>query len=69
LIVATKTVYFGFEDGDLAILGFFSFLKSSDEFGFGFGGVGGVGVFHGHHGETGGTRRFRLRDCGTFFSI
>ena len=58
LIVATKTVYFGFEDGDLAILGFFSFLKSSDEFGLGFGGVGGVGVFHGHHGETGGTRRF-----------
>ncbi len=57
-VVATETVYFCLEDSDLAILGFFSFLEGSDEFGFGFGGVGSVGVLHGHNGETVGTRRF-----------
>jgi hypothetical protein len=50
-------------------LGFLSFLKSSDEFGFSFGGLGGVGVVHGHHGEAGGTRRFGLWDCSSFFGI
>ena len=50
-------------------MGFFSFLKSSDEFGFGFHGLGGVSVVHGHHGEAGGTRRFGLWDRGSFFGI
>ncbi len=47
----------------------FSFLKSSDELGFVFGGLGSVGVIHGHHREAGSIRRFGLWDRGSFFSI
>ncbi len=69
LRVATETVDFCFKHSDFAILGFFGFLESSDEFSFGFGGVGGVVVVHGHHGEASGTRCFGLRDCGSFFGV
>jgi hypothetical protein len=50
-------------------LGFFSFLQSGHELGFGFDGVGGIVVVHGQHRDAGGARSFGVWDCGPFFNV
>ncbi len=62
-------VDFGLQHSDFTILGLFSFLKGGDEFSFAFDGFGVVVVFHGHHGKTGGTLGFGVRDRGLFFGV
>ncbi len=69
-IIATITIEFCLENGNVTFLSFFIFFQGGDEFGFVFDGFGvGIVVFHRQHRKAGGAQKFGVWDSGIFFSI